>query len=90
MKNRAADNDMAVMGTVLHVDAERQDAAPPMIDEMLAEMRQLRREVALDQRLGFAIAHGGSISYRPLVSSTNKPGRSMSGNFNAPCDMVAA
>jgi hypothetical protein len=39
MKDRTANQYMSVMGMVLDVDPECQDAAPAMIDEMLAEMR---------------------------------------------------
>lgn len=39
MDDCAADNHQPVMGTILNVDAERQDAARPMTCKALAEMR---------------------------------------------------
>ncbi len=80
MDYHATDDHQPIMSMILNVDAERQNAARPMTREVLAEMRQVRREIALWQRFG--LVHSSSISHRELAASPKCANRfNVSGNF---------
>lgn len=71
MDDGSGDHHQPVMRVLLNVDAQGQDPRWPMTSEMLAEMRQVGREVALKYGLWLGVVHRGSISYRSRTSSAN-------------------